>query len=189
MQTPPPLGRHPARQTTPKADTPQVDNTPSETATAADGTHPTGMHSCYHLLLDIAEFFRINTDIHFILQQLEHWSLKNNSTVIINGLFCYLLLIACYFWCGTMRNYISLLNFYFVKSTFIVFFLKNWRTSVHIVGPLIPLFWTFGDVYLGFWGLIGLISIISNCLLVWLTNSGNWASGECCTWGVGYRRG
>ena len=85
-------GRHLPRQTPP-----QVDNTPSETATAADGTHPTGMHSCYHLLLDRAEFFRINTDIHFILQQLEHWSLKNNSTVIINGLFCYLLLIACYF--------------------------------------------------------------------------------------------
>ena len=31
-QTPPPLGRHPP--------------SPPETATAADGTHPTGMHSC-----------------------------------------------------------------------------------------------------------------------------------------------
>ena len=28
-----------------QADTPQVD-TPQQTATAADGTHPTGMHSC-----------------------------------------------------------------------------------------------------------------------------------------------
>ena len=32
-------GRHP-----PRADTP-----PPATATAADGTHPTGMHSCFHL--------------------------------------------------------------------------------------------------------------------------------------------
>ena len=49
-----PLGRHP-RQTppgrhpdTPLADTPCLADTapPPETATAADGTHPTGMHSC-----------------------------------------------------------------------------------------------------------------------------------------------
>ena len=35
-QTPSPPGRHPTRQTPP----------PPKTATAADGTHPTGMHSC-----------------------------------------------------------------------------------------------------------------------------------------------
>ena len=50
--TPPgghPLGRHPpGRQTdTPWADTPQADTPPQrQKATAADGTHPTGMHSC-----------------------------------------------------------------------------------------------------------------------------------------------
>ena len=33
----PPGSRHPPEQTTPP---------PRETATAADGTHPTGMHSC-----------------------------------------------------------------------------------------------------------------------------------------------
>ena len=36
----PPWSRHPPEQTLPEADT------PPETATAADGTHPTGMHSC-----------------------------------------------------------------------------------------------------------------------------------------------
>ena len=30
------------------ADTPYLD-TPPETATAADGTHPTGMHSCWFI--------------------------------------------------------------------------------------------------------------------------------------------
>ena len=44
----PPRSRHPPgadtpqEQTSPGADTPP----PGETATAADGTHPTGMHSC-----------------------------------------------------------------------------------------------------------------------------------------------
>ena len=46
-----PLGRHPL------ADTPWVDTSPGQThpsplqqmATAADGTHPTGMHSCWEL--------------------------------------------------------------------------------------------------------------------------------------------
>ena len=37
-----PLGRHPTGQTHPPADT-----RPPTKATAADGTHPTGMHSCY----------------------------------------------------------------------------------------------------------------------------------------------
>ena len=36
----------PHRQTSPLADTPHWANTPRQTATAADGTHPTGMHSC-----------------------------------------------------------------------------------------------------------------------------------------------
>ena len=47
-----PLGRHPPGQTPPQADTPlgrppgQI-TPPQQTATAAHGTHPTGMHSCY----------------------------------------------------------------------------------------------------------------------------------------------
>ena len=50
-----PQGRHPTRQThTPPGQTPRLgttlppaDTPTPETATAADGTHPTGMHSCY----------------------------------------------------------------------------------------------------------------------------------------------
>ena len=48
-QTPPPPGRHPCL----RADNPQADKPPGrhyaprQTATAADGTHPTGMHSCW----------------------------------------------------------------------------------------------------------------------------------------------
>ena len=50
-QTPPhadtPLDRHPTLADTPWADTPrQTPAPPPETATAADGMHPTGMHSC-----------------------------------------------------------------------------------------------------------------------------------------------
>ena len=41
-QTPPPKGRHLPRQTPPP---------PHETTTAADGTHPTGMYSCFNMLL------------------------------------------------------------------------------------------------------------------------------------------
>ena len=53
-------GVHPPRQTAPgqtplgtppRADTPQADtDTPPEMATAAGGTHPTGMHSCFDLV-------------------------------------------------------------------------------------------------------------------------------------------
>ena len=41
----PPVGRHPH----PRADTPTPGQTSplQQTATAADGTHPTGMHSCF----------------------------------------------------------------------------------------------------------------------------------------------
>ena len=41
----PPLGRHPPLGRRPLADIPQAE--PPPTATAADGTYPTGMHSCY----------------------------------------------------------------------------------------------------------------------------------------------
>ena len=40
-----PLGGHPPRQ----ANTPSRQTAPPEMATAADGTHPTGMHSCFRL--------------------------------------------------------------------------------------------------------------------------------------------
>ena len=51
-QTTPPPGRHTPRQTSPRAHTPRqtspwADNPPPNTATAADGTHPTGMHPCF----------------------------------------------------------------------------------------------------------------------------------------------
>ena len=46
-----PPGRHPPGQTPPGQTPPQADTpgqTPTPTATAADGTHPTGMHSCLY---------------------------------------------------------------------------------------------------------------------------------------------
>ena len=54
-QTPPrqtPPGRNPPRQTlpgqtTPQPATPRQTPPPQETATTADGSHPTGMHSCF----------------------------------------------------------------------------------------------------------------------------------------------
>ena len=69
--TPPPPSRHPQgadtspqEQTSPEqtiplgADTPTPilpgADTPPETATVADGTHPTGMHSCFKLILHIS---------------------------------------------------------------------------------------------------------------------------------------
>ena len=46
-------GGQPPRQRPPWADTPQADTSwadpPGQTITAADGTYPTGMHSCYLL--------------------------------------------------------------------------------------------------------------------------------------------
>ena len=41
-----PLDRHPLNRH-PRGRPPQVDTSPPETATAVDGAHPTGMHSCY----------------------------------------------------------------------------------------------------------------------------------------------
>ena len=46
-----PRGKHPhadtpSADTPPKADTPRQTTTPQQMATAADGMHPTGMHSC-----------------------------------------------------------------------------------------------------------------------------------------------
>ena len=46
-QTPPPSGRHPL----PRADTSSLGQTPPPMATAVDGTHPTGMLSCFNLIL------------------------------------------------------------------------------------------------------------------------------------------
>ena len=43
-----PLGRHPRGQIPPSADNPRADTPiPQQTATAADSTHPTGMHSFF----------------------------------------------------------------------------------------------------------------------------------------------
>ena len=42
----PPWSRHPPEQAPPWSRHPPGPDTPSQTATAADGTHPTGMHSC-----------------------------------------------------------------------------------------------------------------------------------------------
>ena len=66
-----PLGRHPPGQTpwtdTPWADTlpeqtpPSQTPPPQQTATAADCTHPTGMHSC--LQQDVPLLTRMNTQI------------------------------------------------------------------------------------------------------------------------------
>ena len=42
-----PLGRHPHGQPTPNGQTP-----PQQTATAADGTHPTGVHSCLKVFFE-----------------------------------------------------------------------------------------------------------------------------------------
>ena len=65
-QTPPgrhlPLGRHPLGQTPLWADTflGRHPPTPKETATAADGTHPTAMHSCYlNIFMDNVTWFLI----------------------------------------------------------------------------------------------------------------------------------
>ena len=42
----PPRSRQPLEQTPPRADSPLRADTPTKTATVAEGTHPTGMHSC-----------------------------------------------------------------------------------------------------------------------------------------------
>ena len=42
-----PLGRHPGQTPHPPARHPLGRHPPGQTATAADGTHPTGMHSCF----------------------------------------------------------------------------------------------------------------------------------------------
>ena len=56
-QTPP--GRHTPQVETLLADTPLKPDTPPAdiplTATAADGTHPTGMHSCFLIYLKIGQ--------------------------------------------------------------------------------------------------------------------------------------
>ena len=43
----PPLGRHPPGRHPPWPDNPPPADNPLQTATAADGTHLTGMHSCF----------------------------------------------------------------------------------------------------------------------------------------------
>ena len=56
-QTPPgqtpPAGRHPLGRHPPWANTHLEQSHPPETATAADGTHPTGMHSCCEIVFII----------------------------------------------------------------------------------------------------------------------------------------
>ena len=61
-QSRPPWEQTPREQTPPLqqtpypgADTPQEQTPPRETATAADGTHPTGMHSCSNIFLQLLD--------------------------------------------------------------------------------------------------------------------------------------
>ena len=58
-QTPPQLGRHPTGQTPPplgQIPTPPPGRPlPNQTATAADGTHPTGMHSCVIFAVELSD--------------------------------------------------------------------------------------------------------------------------------------
>ena len=50
----PPSRQSPWEQTSPTPILPGADTPPPETATVADGTHPTGMHSCFKLILHIS---------------------------------------------------------------------------------------------------------------------------------------
>ena len=63
-----PLGRHPPGQTTPWADTHWWADTPGQTASAADGMHPTGMHSCSFDLVRNGKDIRQNCVSYLILQ-------------------------------------------------------------------------------------------------------------------------
>ena len=68
-QTPPSPGiRHPQKQIPPEADP------PPETATAADGMHPTGMHSCYNVTMGpISEqILCLNRELNLSLSQLQN---------------------------------------------------------------------------------------------------------------------
>ena len=62
----PPRSRHPPGADTPLEQTPPHQQTsPGETATAADGTHPTGMHSYFngnfsHLCGEITQYLLLN---------------------------------------------------------------------------------------------------------------------------------
>ena len=53
------------------------------------------------------------------------------------------------------------------------FFFQNfWRTWVLFVGPLIPLFWTSGDIYPGFQSQVGSLA----CMLPCLCTTDSWDS-------------
>ena len=74
----PPLEQTPPRADTPRADTPPeqtppgADTRPEHMATAADGTHPNGMHSC----------------LFFILIRLEYLSSVIDRFLCFAGFFC-----------------------------------------------------------------------------------------------------
>ena len=53
------LGRHPPGQTPPRQTPPRSDTPPM--ATAADGTHPNGMHSCLKIFLNAQEHLRLKS--------------------------------------------------------------------------------------------------------------------------------
>ena len=70
-----PLGRHPLSRHPPgQTHTHRADPTPGQTATAADGTHPTGMHSC-------CKSFEKHTMGHNVL------SIENMFSTLTEGLF------------------------------------------------------------------------------------------------------
>ena len=62
-----PLGRHPFLGRQPPGQTPLPGQTllPQQTATAADGTHPTGMHSCLMLILGSRSRSNVFNSMHF----------------------------------------------------------------------------------------------------------------------------
>ena len=75
-----PLGQTPPSwaDTPPPGQTPPTPQTPpSEIATAADGTHPTGTHSCYNQAIDLPSNPTSLRNL-FVGSLLSEWSIKSN---------------------------------------------------------------------------------------------------------------
>ena len=76
-----PIGRHPLYgQTPPWADT------PPQMVTAADGTHPTGMHSCYlHFYMIYIQIIKKSFAVSFLLLKLQQNPLRAQMQVADPG--------------------------------------------------------------------------------------------------------